>query len=237
MPSSMSYTLFLLLNVNHDKDDVLEHVGQRLEKTGDKSFCFDSSPDIFFTAEYLEEKEDRSICVDIPFGAEDAVIKEVFDFITYLETRVQVQVLDPQVGRTLKPSDGEEVFRKWQNLNLQALRNYSDGHYFLRNVDEKDGKKRMVEAIKFHEETWQNHCSVALAYARIGYAGHAQKHFERALAMDPANSGIKHALGVTLFNLKEYAKAKELLSQALAEDPSNESASQLIDECNNKLNK
>jgi len=232
----MSYTLFLLLNANHDKEDLLEHLGRRLEQTGGNTFCLDQSPDIFFSAEYLEEEKDRSICIDIPFGSEDAVIKEVLDFVTHLQEKVQFQVLDPQLGKTMrKPSEAEEIFRKWQSSNLQALRNYSDGHYFLRNVTEENGQKRMVEAIKMREESWQNHCSVGLAFARIGYAGDALKQFERALELDPTNGGIMHAIGITYFNLKEYEKAKDLLQKAFAADPSNENARELVQECITKL--
>ena len=118
---------------------------------------------------------------------------------------MQVQVLDPQIGGIVKSADAGNIVEKWKTLNLQALENYSDGHHFLRNLEIRDGRKTMIEAIRFLEETWQNNCSVALAYNRIGHAVEARKLFDRSLQLDPGNAGILFALGVTCFNLREYA--------------------------------
>jgi tetratricopeptide (TPR) repeat protein len=232
----MSYTLFLLLNVNHDKQDLINHLAGQLEKTGEETFCLDEAPDIFFTVDYLKEDKDTSLCIDIPFGSEEATLKEVLDLITDVEKKVQVQVLDPQLGKTLKPSDAGEIIQKWRDLNLQALRNYADGHHFLRDVQVRDGKKIMIEAIRFQEETWQNHCSIALAFARVGMADDAKTHFERALEMDPTNPEVMYALGVTHFNLKDYSKAKELLTNVLREHPQNQAARDLLLDCESKTN-
>lgn len=231
----MSYTLFLLLNVNHDREDLLDYIGGRLERIDAASFCMDQSPDAFFSAEYLAEGDDRSICVDIPFGGEDSTIRSVLDFITYIEEKIQVQVLDPQIGKTLKSQEAGRILDQWKKLNLQALDSYADGHHFLRNMEEREGRKIMVEAIRFVEETWQNYCSVALAYNRVGHAAQARALFERALRLDPENSGILYALAVTCFNLRDYASCKAHLNSALAIDPVNEGALELLKDCDLKL--
>jgi tetratricopeptide (TPR) repeat protein len=231
----MSYTLFLLLNVNHSKEDLVQHLAARLEQTGPETFCLDRSPDLFFTVDYLTEEKDTSLCVDIPFGSEETVLKEVVDLMTYMEEIVQIQVLDPQLGQTLKPAEAVQIVGKWRELNLQALRNYADGCHFLRDVQNREGKKVMIEAIRFQEETWQNHCSVALAFARIGLAEEARTHFERALEMDPDNPEVMYALGVTYFNLKKYDQAKEVLERALSENPQNQAALELIRDCDAKI--
>jgi tetratricopeptide (TPR) repeat protein len=232
----MSYTLFLLLNVNHDKQDLIHLLSERLEQTNEDTFCLDQSPDIFFTVDYLKEDKDTSLCIDIPFGSEETALKDVFDLITQVEKRIQVKVLDPQLGKTLQPSESAQIFDKWKDLNLQALRNYADGHHFLRDVQIRDGKKIMIEAIRFQEETWQNHCSVALAFARIGMAEEARKLFERALEMDPTNPEVMYALGVTYFNLKEYTKASELLSNVLRQHPENDAARDLLRDSESQTN-
>lgn len=231
----MSYTLFLLLNVNHDRDEILDHLQNRLERTSETTFCMDESPEIFFTVEYLHEETDTSLLLDIPFGAEESIMKSVMDLISYVEEKIQVKVFDPQLGKMLNSSQASEIIDRWKKLNLEALHSYSDGHHFMRTVEEREGRKVMIEAIKFKEETWQNHCSVGLAFSRVGHAAEAQKHFERALELDPENPGIMHALGVTFFNLREYQKAKALLSASLQADPQNGAASELINDCNAKL--
>jgi tetratricopeptide (TPR) repeat protein len=232
----MSYTLFLLLNVNHDKQDVINLLSGQLEKTGEETFCLDQAPDIFFSVDYLKEDKDTSLCIDIPFGSEEAAFKEILDLVTEVEKKIQIQVLDPQLGKTLKPSQAGEIVEKWRELNLQALRNYADGHHFLRDVQIRDGKKIMIEAIRFQEETWQNHCSVALAFARVGMADEARTHFERALEMDPTNREVMYALGVTHFNLKNYPKAKELITKVLQDHPENQAARDLLRDCESKAN-
>jgi tetratricopeptide (TPR) repeat protein len=231
----MSYTLFLLLNVNHDPEDLLRYIGARIEQTGETSFCLDHAPDTFFSVEYLAEAADRSLCIDIPFGAEESVLREVLDFLSYIEERVQAQVLDPQLGRTLKSAEAGQIIDHWKKLNLQALENYSDGHHFLRNVEERDGRKTMIEAIRFVEETWQNHCSVALAYNRVGHAAEARNLFERALKMDSQNAGILYALAVTCFNLRDFQKCREYLAASLAAEPDNPGARELLQDCEAKL--
>lgn len=231
----MSYTLFLLLNVNHYRDEIIQHLLNRLERTAENTFCLDESPDLFFTVEYLHEENDTSLLVDIPFGAEESIMKSVLDFISYVEEKIQVQVFDPQLGKMLKSSQAGEIIDRWKKLNLEALHSYSDGHHFLRSIEEREGQKVMIEAIRFKEETWQNHCSVGLAFSRIGHAVDSRRHFERALELDPDNSGIMHALGVTLFNLREYKKAKEMLAASLQLDPDNPSAIELIKDCTEKL--
>lgn len=232
----MSYTIFLLLNVNHETSDLFPYLEKKLLHISPGSFCFDQSPDIFFTVDYLKEETDTSLCIDMPFGAEEAVLKEVFDLLAYIEERIQYQIMDPQLGRVIKTSEAEMIIDKYRTLNLQALETYSDGHHFLRNLEERNGRRVMVEATKFKEETWQNHCSVGLAYARIGNADGARSQFEKALEMDPKNSGIMHALGVTCFNQQDYTKAKELLTRALKADPENEAARELLKDCEIKLN-
>jgi len=231
----MSYNLFLLLNVNHEKERLLEYIGARLEQTTDRSFCLDQSPDSFFSVEYLEEGNDRSLAIDIPFGAEESAIKDVLDFMTYMEDYVQFQTLDPQIGRILKSSEAGEIWKKWSKANREAVDSFADGHHFLRIVEERDGGKVMVEAIRYQEETWQNHCSVAMAYNRLRDAEAAERHFHRALEIDPDNAAILHALGVTYLNLKNYGKAKEMLEAALAQDPENESARELLIECDKNV--
>jgi tetratricopeptide (TPR) repeat protein len=231
----MSYTIFLLLNVNHETSDLFPYLEKKLEQTSPGSFCFDQSPDIFFTLDYLKEENDTSLCIDIPYGAEEAVLKEVFDLLAYIEERIQYRIMDPQLGRILKLQEADQIIDKYRSLNLDALKNYADGHHFLRNVEVRNGRKVMVEAIKFKEETWQNHCSVGLAFARIGNAEGARKHFEKALEMDPQNSGIMHALGVTCFNQQDYQKAKELLVRAVKADPENKPARDLLKDCETKL--
>lgn len=231
----MSYTLFLLLNVNHEREDFLNYLGQRLEQTGDGFFCMDQSPDRFFTVEYLAEGQDRSLCVDIPFGGEETTLRDVLDLLTYVEERVQAQVLDPQLGKIVKSSEADQIIEHWKKLNLQALENYADGHHFLRNVEERDGRKIMIEAIRFVEETWQNHCSVALGYNRVGHAVEARKLFERAVDLDPENAGILFALGVTCFNLRDYTKCRQYLRATLALSPDNPGATELLRDCETKL--
>ena len=110
----MSYTLFLLLNVNHEPEDLLNHIAGRMERQGPAYFCLDQSPDIFFTAEYLSEGNDRSICIDIPFGSEEGVMRSVLDFITYIEEKLQVQVLDPQIGGLIKSPEAGQIIEKFK---------------------------------------------------------------------------------------------------------------------------
>jgi tetratricopeptide (TPR) repeat protein len=231
----MSYTIFLLLNVNHETSDLFPYLEKKLAQTSPGSFCLDQSPDVFFTVDYLKEEKDTSLCVDIPFGSEETVLKEVFDLLAYLEERIQFQIMDPQLGKVLKPAEADQIIDKFRSLNLQALNNYADGHHFLRNVEERNGRRVMIEATKFKEETWQNRCSVGLAFARIGNADAARKQFEQALKLDPQNSGIMHALGVTCFNQQDYPSAKQFLSGALKADPSNDQARELLKDCELKL--
>lgn len=231
----MSYTLFLLLNVNHEKQSLLSYVSKRLEQTGAGSFCFDESPDSFFSVEYMQEGTDSSLAIDIPYGAEEKVLRDVFDFMTYLESYVQFQVLDPQLGRLMEATESQQIFQKWKTANIEALQQYGDGRYFLRTVIERDGKKSMVEAIKFQEETWQNHCSVALAYNRIQDAESALKHFSRALALDPENFDILHAIGVTHYNLQNYSEARDILTKYLQSNRDNDDARELLRACETKL--
>jgi Tfp pilus assembly protein PilF len=139
------------------------------------------------------------------------------------------------LGKVLKPAEADQIIDKFRSLNLQALNNYADGHHFLRNVEERNGRRVMIEATKFKEETWQNRCSVGLAFARIGNADAARKQFEQALKLDPQNSGIMHALGVTCFNQQDYPSAKQFLSGALKADPSNDQARELLKDCELKL--
>ena len=231
----MSYTIFLLLNVNHETGDLFPYLEKKLEHVSPGSFCFDQSPDVFFTLDYLKEEKDTSLCIDIPFGGEETVLKEVFDLLDYVEERIQYQIMDPQLGKIIKSAEAEQIIDKYRSLNLQALNSYADGHHFLRNVEQRNNRKVMVEAIKFKEENWQNHCSAGLAYARIGNADEARKQFERALELDPKNSGIMHALGVTYFNQQDYQKSKELLTRALKADPENQPARELLMDCETKL--
>ncbi|MCI0417113.1 tetratricopeptide repeat protein [bacterium] len=231
----MSYTLFLLLNVNHEKEALLGYIAKRLEQTGQESFCFDESPESFFAIEYMQEGSDTSLALDIPYGAEEKVLRDVFDFMTYLESYIQFQVLDPQIGRIMESNESDQIIEKWKNANTEALKQYADGHHFLRTVAERDGKKSMIEAIKFQEETWQNHCSVALAYNRIHDAGNALKHFSRAFELDPENFDILHAIGVTYYNLQNYLEARDVLLKYLQSDPGNEDARQLVRACETKL--
>ena len=231
----MSYNLFLLLNINHEIEPLMEHIGKRLERTAGSSFCLDHSPDAFFSVDYLREGNDTSLVVDIPFGAEEIVVREVLDFLTYLEEYMQFQMLDPQMGKTVKPAETREILEKWKAANLEALKTFGDGHHFLRTIEERNGKKIMIEAMRFQEETWQNHCSVAMAYGRIYDAENARRHFERALELDSGNGAILHALGVTYFNMKDYKRAKDALSQALQLDPENPAAADLIKDCDSKL--
>ena len=231
----MSYNLFLLLNVNHERDRLFEYIGKKLEQTGPESFCLDESPDVFFSIEYLQEGNDTSLVIDIPFGGEEIVIRQVFDLLTYLEGYMQFQLLDPQLGRIVKTSDAAQIYEKYRQSNLQALENFTDGHHFLRIMEERDGKKTMVEAVRFKEESWQNHCSVAMAYGRIQNAENARLSFEKALQLDPENGAIQHALGVTYFNLKDYGKASALLTIAIQSDPENSQARDLLEECKSNL--
>ncbi len=231
----MSYNLFLLLNANHEVEPLMDYIGKRLERTSSTSFCLDQSPDVFFSIDYLREGNDTSLVMDVPFGAEEIVVREVLDFLTYLEEYMQFQVLDPQLGKIVKTAETREILEKWKAANLEALKTFGDGHHFLRAVEEREGKKIMVEAMRFQEETWQNHCSVAMAYGRIFDAENARHHFERALELDPENGAILHALGVTYFNMKDYHRAKETLSRALGLDPENPAAVDLIKDCDSKL--
>lgn len=233
----MSYTLFLLLNVNHEKEPLLESLAEQIERTGEQTFCMDQSPDNFYSVEYLAEGQDRSLCVDIPFGAEEVTLRSVLDLLTYLEERIQVQVLDPQLGRIVKSAEANQILENWKVLNLQALESYADGHHFLRNVEMRDGRKVMIEAIRFAEETWQNYCSVALAYNRVGHAMQARGLFEKALSLDPDNAGILFALGVTCFNLRDYEKSLENIERSLAISPDNPAARELMQDCRRKLQK
>ncbi len=231
----MSYTLFLLLNPNHHKDELLKYIGKRLEQTGEQSFCFDESPDSFFTVEYMLEDKDSSLAIDIPYGAEERVVRDVLDFLTYLESYIQFQVLDPQIGKVTESSEAAQILKKWKISNAEALANYSDGHHFLRTIAERDGKKSMIEAIRFTEETWQNHCSVALAFNRVQDAEKALHHFRRAYELEPENADILHAIGVTQFNLQDYAQAKQTLQQYLQFNPENEDAREILKACEAKL--
>ena len=231
----MSYTLFLLLNVNHEKPALLRHIAKKLEQTGHESFCFDESPDSFFSVEYLKEGSDTSLAIDIPYGAEERVIRDVLDFMTYLESYIQFQVLDPQLGKLTESSEAPNVLHKWKESNRQALEQYSDGHYFLRTMVDRDGKKTMVEAIKLAEETWQNHCSVALAYNRIQDAQKALKHFLRAQELDLDNTDLLHAIGVTQYNLQNYAEAHKALSAYMKVDPTNAAARDVLHACESKM--
>jgi tetratricopeptide (TPR) repeat protein len=232
----MSYTIFLLLNVNHEKPGLLDYVGKRLERTGEQSFCFDESPDSFFSAEYLKEGVDTSLALDIPFGAEERVMRDVFDFMTYLQEYIQFQVLDPQLGRLTEPSETPLILQKWKSANQEALKEFGDGHHFLRTIVERDGKKSMVEAIRLKEESWQNHCSIALAYNRIQDAENALKHFQRAKELDPENIDILHAIGVTHFNLQHYSEARNALKQYLVSNPDNQEALEVFKACETRLN-
>jgi tetratricopeptide (TPR) repeat protein len=231
----MSYTLFLLLNVNHDKAGLIEYIAKRLERTGEASFCFDESPDNFFSIEYLQEGSDTSLAVDIPFGAEERVMLDVFDFMTYLQEYVQFQVLDPQLGRLTDASETPQILQKWKSANLEALQQFGDGHHFLRTIMERDGKKTMVEAIRMKEESWQNHCSVALAYNRVQDAANALKHFHRASELEPDNAVILHAIGITHYNLQQYSQARDVLKEFLRFDPDNEDAIDVVQACEAKL--
>lgn len=227
--------MFLLLNVNHEKEPFLNYIGKRLEVTGPTSFCFDESPDSFFTVEYMQEGTDSSLAIDIPYGAEEKVLRDVLDFMTYLESYIQFQVLDPQLGRLMEANESQLIFQKWKSANTEALQQYGDGHHFLRTVAERDGKKSMIEAIKFQEETWQNHCSVALAYNRIQDAERALEHFSRAFELDPENFDILHAIGVTQYNLQNYSEARDVLMKYLQSNPDNEDARELVRACETKL--
>jgi tetratricopeptide (TPR) repeat protein len=231
----MSYTLFLLLNPNHEKHELIKYIAKRLEQTGEESFCFDESPDSFFSAEYLQESKDTSLAIDIPYGAEERVVRDVLDFLTYLEAYIQFQVLDPQIGKVAESSEAPQILKKWKTSNAEALQNYSDGHHFLRTVAERDGKKSMIEAIRFTEETWQNHCSVALAFNRVQDAAKALHHFRRAYELEPENTDILHAIGVTQFNLQDYSQARETLQQFLRVHPGNEDAQEILRACEAKL--
>jgi tetratricopeptide (TPR) repeat protein len=231
----MSYTLFLLLNPNHEKEELVKYIGKRLEQTSEHSFCFDESPDSFFSVEYMQEGSDSSLAIDIPYGGEERVVRDVLDFLTYLEPYIQFQVLDPQIGKVTESSEAAQILKKWKISNAEALQNYSDGHHFLRTVAERDGKKSMIEAIRFTEETWQNHCSVALAYNRVQDAANAIKHFRRAYELEPENVDILHAIGVTQFNLQEYSQARETLKEYLKYNPENEDAQEILRACEAKL--
>jgi tetratricopeptide (TPR) repeat protein len=221
--------------VNHEKESLLGYIAKRLEQTSEGSFCFDESPDSFFSVEYMQEGTDSSLAIDIPYGADEKVMRDVFDFMTYLESYIQFQVLDPQLGRLLEPNESTNILQKWKASNSEALQQYGDGHHFLRTVMEREGKKSMVEAIKFQEETWQNHCSVALAYNRIRDAENALKHFSRAFALDPENFDILHAIGVTHYNLQNYSEARDVLTKYLQSDPDNADARELLRACETKL--
>jgi tetratricopeptide (TPR) repeat protein len=231
----MSYNLFLLLNVNHETEPLLEFISKQLERTGPTTFCMDQSPDSFFTVEYLREGTESSLAIDIPYGAEEATLRHVFDFMTRLQEYIQFQLLDPQIGSLLEANQTDRIFAKWRDSNLEALQSYSDGHHFLRNVEVRDGQKVMIEAIRFKEETWQNHCSIALAYGRVRDAEKSRRHFQRALELDPDNPAILHALGVTYYNLQLYGDARTALQQALSVDPENDAARELIADCDLKL--
>jgi len=231
----MSYTLFLLLNPNHEKEELLKYLGKRLEQTGEQSFCFDESPDSFFSVDYMKEGNDTSLAIDIPFGGEERVVRDVLDFLTYFEPYIQFQVLDPQIGKVTESSEAAQILKKWKTSNAEALANYSDGHHFLRTLAQRDGKKSMIEAIRFTEETWQNHCSVALAYNRVQDAEKALHHFRRALELEPENVDILHAIGVTQFNLQDYAQAQQTLKQYLQRNPDNEDAREILNACEAKL--
>lgn len=233
----MSYTLFLLLNVNHEKVGLLNHIEKKLERTGHESFCFDESPDSFFSVEYLKEGSDTSLAIDIPFGSEERVIRDVFHFMTYLEPYIQFQVLDPQLGRLTESSESGLILQKWKEANRQALQQYADGHHFLRPIVEREGKKSMVEAVRIAEESWQNHCSVALAYNRIQDAESALKHFLRAKELDPENTDLLHAIGVTQYNLQNYIEAHKALTTYLQSDPFNAAARNVLHACEEKMKK
>ncbi len=84
----MSYTIFLLLNVNHETSDLFPYLEKKIEQNAPGYFCLDQSPDIFLTLDYLKEENDTSLCIDIPFGAEEAVLKELFDLLAYIEERI-----------------------------------------------------------------------------------------------------------------------------------------------------
>jgi tetratricopeptide (TPR) repeat protein len=176
-----------------------------------------------------------SLAIDIPFGGEEAVVRDVLDFMTYLQIYIQFQVLDPQIGRLTESSDAPEILKKWKTANAEALANYADGHHFLRTVAERDGKKSMIEAIRFAEETWQNHCSVALAYNRVQDAEKALHHFQRAYELEPENVDILHAIGVTQFNLQEYSKAQDTMAEYLRFQPDHEEAKEILRACQAKL--
>ncbi len=231
----MSYTLFLLLNVNHEKGPLLNYISKRLERTSEASFCFDESPESFFSVDYMQEGTDASLAIDVPFGGEERVIRDIFDFMTYLESTIQFQVLDPQLGRLTDSSQSQQILEKWKAANQEALSNYGDGHHFLRTMAERDGKKSMIEAIRIQEETWQNHCSVALAYNRIQDAAGALKHFQRARELAPENAEILHAVGVAHYNLQNFSEAREVLIRYLTFDVDNETARELIADCEARL--
>ena len=230
----MSYTIFLLLNVNHEKNGLLDFIGKGLERSG-QSFCYDRSPDSFFTVEYLQEGKDTSLAIDIPYGGEEHVLKDVLDFLTNLQSYIQFQVLDPQIGRIMESEETPQILEKFKKSNLEALQQFGDGHHFLRTVVMRDGKKAMAEAIKLTEESWQNHCSVALAYNRFHDAENALKHFARAYEMDTENKDILHAIGVTQYNLKQYATASDTLKEVLQSNPQNQDAREILQACEEKL--
>lgn len=65
-------------------------------------------------------------------------------------------------------------------------------------------------------------CNLGLDYANAGKTEQAVRHYQAALAIDPALSAAYNDWGIVAFGRGDYAGAAELFDRGLAQDPRNE---------------
>ena len=65
-------------------------------------------------------------------------------------------------------------------------------------------------------------CNLGLDYANAGKAEQAVRHYQAALAIDPALSAAYNNWGIVAFGRGDYAEAADLFDRGLGQDPTND---------------
>lgn len=196
-------------------------------ENGADGFCIDEGAECFIG---IELDRVSGFSEFVAYGGPAEEIQRAIDVAQRLAEAHEGELFDPQLGRVIPGHATEEILSSWRANNEAVLHKYSDGRHFVRELAEVSGKKLMIEAQRFEEQTAMNFASAAAANARGGFLHRARPLFEQALALDQDNAAILYALGLVHYQLGDIAQAKAFLEKALIEEPGNEDATQLLSE-------
>lgn len=106
--------------------------------------------------------------------------------------------------------------RKHEKENAaRAAASYTElGIEYFRQGDYEQSRTKLEKALELNPDFPQAHGAIAVLYERVGEAGLAEKHYKKALRLDPENSREQNNYGQFLCFQGRYKQANEEFMKA-----------------------